>query len=188
MHVGHIALCDYLIREQVVDRVWLIRSPLNPFKVGSAQTLAPDAHREAMLRLAVEGHEGLEVSTIEDDLPRPNYSINTFHALAEQHPEHEFHLIIGADNWLAFDRWRAYDEFLTRFHVIVYPRPGYPLGTDEQLRLGPDAISRVRFVDAPLYDVSSTELRASIARRDSRPEFIDSRVYQYVQQHGLYLG
>ena len=72
IHRGHVALCDYLISEQVVDKVWLIRSPLNPFKEASAQTLAPDTDREAMLRLAIEGHEGLEVSTIEDDLPRPN--------------------------------------------------------------------------------------------------------------------
>ena len=85
VHTGHVALCDYLVRQGLVDQVWLIRSPLNPFKVESAQTLAPDADRAAMLRIAVRGHKGLRVSTIEDQLPKPNYSINTFHALEEQY-------------------------------------------------------------------------------------------------------
>lgn len=195
IHLGHVALCDYLVGEGFVDEVWLIRSPLNPFKEASAQTLAPDQHREAMLRLAVEGHVGLRVSTIEDNLPRPNYSINTFHVLEGQYPEHEFHLIIGADNWLAFDRWRAYDEFLSRYHLIVYPRPGYPLGEAEQLRLGGEALSHVRFVDAPQFDVSSTDLRASLGslqrsllqpRLEDCPPMLDARVYAYILNNSLY--
>ena len=124
VHKGHVSLCSYLVKQGIVDQVWLIRSPLNPFKVDSASTLAPDDDREAMLKLAVRGRKGLHVSNIEDNLPKPNYSINTFHALERKYPQHQFHLIIGADNWLAFDRWRAYDDFLTRYHLIVYPRPG----------------------------------------------------------------
>jgi len=186
VHEGHIALCDYLIEQQVVDEVWLIRSPLNPLKVGAAQTLAPDADREEMLRLAVEGHDGLKVCTIEDNLPRPNYSINTFHALEEQWPEHEFHLIVGADNWLVFDRWRAYDELLTRYHLIVYPRPGYELGKEEILRLGIDALKNVRFVEAPQYDVSSTEIREAI-QQGKEPKLLNRRVYAYIINKSLYL-
>ena len=196
VHLGHVALCDYLVAEDLVDEVWLIRSPLNPFKEASAQTLAPDADREAMLRLAVEGHRGLSICTIEDGLPRPNYSINTFHALEAQYPQHEFHLIIGADNWLAFDRWRAYDEFLQRYHLIVYPRPGYPMGEEERLRLGREATERVRFVDAPQYDVSSTELREALHQRlhgeqpatstGDCPAMLDPRVYTYIINNNLY--
>lgn len=186
VHVGHVALCDYLVEQGVVDEVWLIRSPLNPFKTETARTLAPDDDREAMLRLAVEGHEGLQICTIEDNLPRPNYTINTLHALEEQYPEHEFHLIVGADNWLAFDRWRAYDEILTRYHLVVYPRPGYLLDEEAQLRLGISALQNVRFVEAPQYDVSSTELRRAIAEGDQCPEMLDTRVYAYIKNKSLY--
>lgn len=185
VHEGHVALCDYLVHEGVVDEVWLIRSPLNPLKVSAAQTLAPDADREAMLRLAIEGHEGLQVCTIEDELPRPNYSIMTFHALEERYPEHEFCLVIGADNWLIFDRWRAYDEFLTRYHLIVYPRPGYPLGPDEQRRLGDDALEHVQFVDAPQCDISSTEIREAVAE-GREPSHLDPRVAQYIFKYNIY--
>jgi len=185
VHKGHIALCRYLVKEGLVDQVWLIRSPLNPLKVSSAQTLAPDDDREAMLRIAVRGYKGLRVSTIEDDLPKPNYTINTFHVLEQQYPDHEFHLIIGADNWLVFDKWRAYDEFLTRYHLIVYPRPGYEMGEEEKLQFGSDAILNVRFVNAPLYDISSTEIRAAIAE-GKEPEMLNSRVFAYIKDKSLY--
>ena len=187
VHVGHIALCDYLVANDVVDEVWLIRSPLNPLKVGCADSLAPDADREAMLRLAAEGHRGMRICTIEDDLPRPNYSVNTFRALEAQYPGNELHLIIGADNWLHFDQWRSYEEFLTRYHLIVYPRPGYTLDDAARLRYGAGATRNVRFVDAPQYDISSTQLRQAIARHDDAGlTMIDPKVLQYIRQHQLY--
>ena len=185
VHKGHVSLCSYLVKQGIVDQVWLIRSPLNPFKVDTASTLAPDDDREAMLKLAVRGRKGLHVSNIEDNLPKPNYSINTFHALERKYPQHQFHLIIGADNWLAFDRWRAYDEFLTRYHLIVYPRPGYEMGEEEQLRLGEEAIRNVRFVDAPLFDISSTEIRTDIAS-GRKPAMIYPGVFAYIVKNNLY--
>lgn len=180
VHVGHIALCDYLVIEGVVDEVWLIRSPLNPLK--AANTLAPDADRQAMLEIAIEGHEGLRTCCIEDTLPRPNYTINTLHALQEQYPDEEFHLIIGTDNWLIFDRWRAYDEILNDFNLIVYPRPGYELYTSEELASLTD---HVRFVDAPQFDISSTEIREAIAQ-GKEPEMIDSKVLSYIKNNTIY--
>lgn len=185
VHVGHVALCDHLVREGVVDEVWLIRSPLNPLKVDAADTLASDQARAEMLSLAIEGHEGLRVSTIEDALPKPNYSITTFRTLAQAYPELEFHLIIGADNWLVFDRWKAYDELIRDFHLVVYPRPGYTMSQADRLRLGEEALRTVRFVDAPQFDISSTQIRHAIACGE-KPQLIDERVYAYILDNKLY--
>lgn len=182
IHIGHIALCDYLVSQDVVDEVWLIRSPLNPLKVGS--TLAPDADRQAMLELAIEGHQGLSTCTIEDELPRPNYTINTLKALAKQYPEHEFHLIIGADNWLIFDHWRAWEDILEDYHLIVYPRTGSLLPKEPVI--GGRHYENVRFVNAPLYDLSSTEVRQCIARGEEPKDMIDPKVWNYIQHTGLY--
>ncbi len=185
VHSGHIALCDYLVREGFVDEVWLIRSPLNPLKASSAQTLAPDADRQRMLETAIEGHEGLRVCCIEDDLPRPNYSINTLRALQQQQPEDEVHLIIGADNWLIFDQWRAFDDILQDFHLIVYPRPGYENPESAEITSRLDASHVVFATGAPQFDISSTEIRESI-REGRHPEMIDEHVYDYICSRGLY--
>lgn len=182
IHVGHVALCDYLVAQGVVDEVWLIRSPLNPLKAAQAETLAPDHHRQAMLMLAIEGHPGLRCCTIEDDLPRPNYSVQTLQALQRQHPDVTFHLIIGADNWLIFDRWRQYDVILRDFHLIVYPRPGYPLPPVDARQY-----PHVQVVDAPQHDLASTTLRQQIGQ-GIRPDDtqLNPRVLAYIINNSLY--
>lgn len=182
VHEGHIALCDYLVQEGVVDEVWLIRSPLNPLKAASANTLAPDEDRQKMLELAIEGHRGLKVCCIEDTLPKPNYTVNTLQALQKLFPGEEFHLIVGMDNWLIFDKWRAYDTILTDFHLIVYPRPGYMQETPEALT---ELSANVRMVDAPQFDISSTEIRDAIAQQ-MKPKLIAPNVLSYIINHELY--
>lgn len=174
VHTAHIALCDWLIEQRIVDEIWLIRTPHNPLKVASG--LMPDADRQAMLDLAISGHKGLRSCTIEDSLPQPNYTIYTLRALAREYPDKEFHLIIGADNWLIFDKWRDYDVILRDYHVIVYPRPGYSL---------PETVPpTVMVVNAPVYDISSTEIREALASADATKALtmLDAKVYEYLRK------
>lgn len=179
VHVGHIALVDYIIAQGIVDEIWLIRSPQNPLK--SSATLLSDNHREAMLELAIVGHEGLKINTIEDHLPKPNYSVNTLRALQKQHPDDEFHLIIGADNWEIFDRWREWTEIVSKFHLIIYPRPGYPYPEVDAVRY-----PNVQVVDAPQFDISSTEIRERYKKGESISHLVAPDVLTYINQNKLY--
>ena len=187
VHNGHVALAEWFVHEHVVDAVWLIRSPLNPLKAASAVQMAPDADRLAMLRLAIEGHDALSISTVEDDMPRPSYSYHTLLRLREQHPEHEFHFIIGSDNWQHFTRWYRWQDILREFRLVVYPRPGYPA------EAGPSDFPEargIRIVDAPTYDVSSTDVRRLLSgtpsERDEASRLVSPLVMRYIQEHGLY--
>ena len=173
VHLGHVALADWLVRQQIVEQVWLIRSPQNPLK--PATGLMSNQARQEMLELAISGHPGLQVSTIEDSLPVPNYTVSTLQALRQQHPEHEFHLIIGADNWLIFDKWKDWQLILHDFHLIVYPRPGYPLPQPAASQY-----PTVRFVDAPQFDLSSTQIRQRLAQGLSLSGWVDPKVEQYL--------
>lgn len=173
VHVGHVALADYLVQNALVDEVWLIRSPQNPLKASSG--LMSNQVRQDMLELAIEGHPGLKVCTIEDSLPVPNYTICTLQTLQQLYPQHEFHLIIGADNWLIFPKWKDWQIILRDYNLIVYPRPGYPLP-----EISAAIYPTVRVVEAPLYDVSSTEIRQRIERHESLSGWVDPKVEQYL--------
>ena len=184
IHVGHVCLAKALAESGLVDEMWLLVSPQNPFKADA--NLLDDQKRLHLARLATRDVQGVEVCDREFTLPRPSYMYHTLQALSQEHPDRDFVLVIGADNWLAFDRWRAFEEFLTRYHLIVYPRPGYEMGEEEKLRLGPEAIRNVRFVDAPLYDISSTEIREDIAA-GREPAMLNPRVFAYILEKKLYL-
>ena len=158
IHVGHTALAEWLVREGYVDELWLMVSPQNPLKVNAE--LMPEALRLRLARLAVEGLKGVRVTDFECRLPRPSYMVYTLAALRVTYPEREFVLVIGADNWQRFSQWHHADEILAHHRVIVYPRPGTELNPA-------DLPHGVQLVDAPLFDISSTEIREAIANDPS---------------------
>jgi len=75
VHNGHIALAGKIRELAELDEVWLVVSPHNPLK--AADSLMPDEDRLNMVRLAVEGIEGLVASDYEFHLPQPSYMLHT---------------------------------------------------------------------------------------------------------------
>lgn len=151
IHCGHIALARHLMQKAALDEVWFVVSPLNPFKTRATDLLA-DNERLRLTRKALQGEAGLVASDYEFRLPRPSFMWNTLQHLSADYPDRQFVLIIGADNWLAFDRWAHSQDILAHYELAVYPRTGYAIDA-RQLPPG------VRLVDTPLYPVSSTLIR-----------------------------
>ena len=159
IHRGHIALARQMLRKAHLDEVWFLVSPLNPFKQASTDLL-DDQTRLLLTRQALADEPRLVASDYEFHLPRPSYSWDTLQALSRDYPEHEFVLVIGADNWLAFDRWYHAEDILARYPIVIYPREGYPI---DAATLPPT----VQLVKTRLYNVSSTDIRCRI--REGRP-------------------
>lgn len=155
IHCGHISLAHHLLSALHLDEIWFVVSPLNPFKVRSA-SLLDDNLRLRLTTLALANEPHLKASDCEFHLPRPSYMWNTLTHLSSLHPDAHFTLLIGADNWLAFDRWAHSADILAAYRVAVYPRPGYPVDTT----ILP---SSVVFIDSPLYPISSTLVRQRVA-------------------------
>ena len=101
IHNGHISLAQQLKEKAGLDEVWLMVSPQNPLK--KAEDLLDDEIRMAMVRLALEGVEGIVASDFEMHLPKPSYTWNTLQALSKDYPDREFVLLMGGDNWACFD-------------------------------------------------------------------------------------
>ena len=166
IHNGHIALAKAALEQCGLDEVWLMVSPQNPLKM-QTDLLADDLRYE-MAQKALEGVEGVVASDYEFGLPKPSYTWNTLQQLSKDEPNRQFTLIIGGDNWAHFERWRRWKDILRHYQIAVYPRNQY-IGT----------------FDAPLINVSSTEIRQRIAQGESVqgmvPDGIISLVKKYYQ-------
>ncbi|MBQ9076761.1 MAG: nicotinate-nucleotide adenylyltransferase [Muribaculaceae bacterium] len=176
VHIGHMMLASYLVQYTPLDKVWLTLSPLNPLKEPDA--LIPDMQRLAMLELAVKGAEGIGICDIELSMPRPSYTINTLDLLKRRYPHKEFRLVIGSDNWRIFEQWRDYGRILSDYGVIVYPRPGYPVGDIY--------VDGVEVVDAPVFNVSSSFVRDALKKGRDMNFFLPQGVYKYILSKKLY--
>lgn len=171
IHIGHLALANYLCEYGDLDEVWFMVSPQNPFKRDSK--LWDDELRLELAHLAVEGYPKFKVCDIEFHLPRPSYTINTLNTLKEQYPDKDFTLIIGADNWSMFPRWRSADEIISQYKVLIYPRPGFTINAEE-------LPSTIRLVNTPQLEVSSTFIRESLEAGKDVRYFLHPRVWKRI--------
>lgn len=186
IHRGHTQLATWLIRQGIVDELWLLVSPLNPLKEHPDELL-PDAVRLRLAKLAIRdetcsGH--IRVSDFEMHLPRPSYTATTLRELRRSYPMYQFSLIIGADNWLNFDHWYHPNEILAHHPLFVYPRPGFPLDA-KQLPHGVCYLSQ-----APIYDISSSQLRQAIAHPQAMldpSQHLSTSVWAEIKDKKLYV-
>lgn len=180
VHLSHLLVAERLQKHARLDEVWLVLTPRNPFKQGEA--LASDAHRYAMLQLAVAGRSGLAASDVELGLPQPNYTVDTLELLTARHPEHQFALLMGEDNLAGFDRWRNPERILELAELVVYPRPDSGLDPGSSWLQHP----RVRRVDDALMARSSTSVRRSVAEGSEALDDLPAAVAAYIRDHDLY--
>lgn len=164
IHTGHIALAQAALKQCGLDEVWLMVSPQNPLKQHS--DLLDDALRYQMAVKALEGVDDVKASDYELQLPKPSYTWITLQHLSQDYPDCQFVLLIGGDNWAHFERWRHWKDILRHYEVAVYPRDEYT-GTFE----------------APLFDVSSTEIRKLVRAGESINGLVPESIIPSVEQY-----
>jgi len=177
VHIGHMALANYMLSFTGMDQIWFIVSPQNPLK--SKSQLLNQNHRLHLVNLAINDHPGMRSSNIEFELPQPSYTVSTLAHLREKFPAHRFSLIIGQDNLKTFSKWRNYEEILKQFQLFVYPRPG--VGQTEF-----DTHPQVHLTQAPLIEISSTFIRQAIANKKDVRFFMPERVWKEVDEMNFY--
>lgn len=179
IHVGHTSLAKSLCVRGLVDEVWFLVSPLNPLKQDKQADILNYEDRLALARIATEKEDCLHVSDFESHLPVPSYTYTTLQKLSEAYPEHDFSLVIGADNWAHFNRWYKADEIIQNHTIIVYKRPGYDISS---------VLPNVIVADTPLFDISSTQIREMI-RRGEHPsaDMLSPEVFEYIKSRRLYM-
>ena len=178
IHAGHLILANYLCEFTHLDEVWFVVTPHNPLKV--AGDLLDDNIRLEMTRLALEEFDHMKVSDVEFKMPRPSYTINTLTRLTNEHPDKNFTLIIGGDNWKQFHRWKEYAQLISNYPIFVYPRLREEVVIPEQLH------ASVRLVEAPIVEISSTFIRESIRNGKDMRAFLPPKVYDFIVRQDLY--
>ncbi len=177
IHIGHLAIANYMVEYAGLDQLWFVVSPQSPFKV--KKNLLDDYQRLEMVNRAIEGEDRFRSSNIEFRLPRPSYTIDTLTYLKEEYPSNNFHLIMGSDNLVHLHKWKNAELILKDYQVIVYPRPGFKKE---------DFItqSNIKLVDAPLMEVSSSFIRNAISEGKDIRHFIPLKTYEYLDEMNFY--
>lgn len=179
-HIAHLIVAERVREQFGLDQVWWIPAFAPPHKVGVE--LASAAHRLEMTRLATQGNPAFVVNAIEVQRKGTSYTLDTVSALQEAYPENQFSLILGGDSLASFASWHRPDEIIRRVPLIIYRRPG----SVAEL-VGPRFGSRARFAEAPLLEISSTEIRARCQQGLSVRYLVPASVEAFMQAHQIYV-
>jgi nicotinate-nucleotide adenylyltransferase len=178
VHVGHMVIANYMVEFTDLDQVWMIVTPQNPFK--QKESMLKDYDRLHLVKLAIGDDLKMKASDIEFGLPQPNYTSNTLAYLEDKFSDHEFVLIMGADNLEHFHKWKNHEHILDAHQIYVYPR----LDSDEGGELKNH--EKVKMVEAPIMKVSSSFIRQAIKEGKNVAHYMPDQVAAYVKEMNLY--
>jgi nicotinate-nucleotide adenylyltransferase len=177
IHIGHLIIANIMAEHADLKKVWLIVSPQNPLK--PSKGLLHEFDRYDMAKAAVADHYKIEVSDVEFHLPKPSYTIHTLAYLTEKHPDKDFKVIIGEDNLESFAKWKNHEQIMNQYGLYVYPRPHV---TNSDLKRH----AHVKMVDAPLLDMSATDIRESIKNNKSSRYLVPEAVEAIIRLKDFY--
>jgi nicotinate-nucleotide adenylyltransferase len=179
VHNGHVGIAKAFLSSDLLEELWVLLTPDPPHKSESVH--ASFVYREKMLEAAFANEQDIKISTIENTLPRPTYTIQTLEFLKKNHPADTFYLCIGEDSLVHFNEWYRYRAILDHCELIVARRPGFN-GNSVSKRI----LDRVHFIDHKPVDISSSQIRELIKQQESVSQYISEGVLDIIQGHNLY--
>ncbi len=177
-HLGHLLPVIDAAEQLDLDGVRFVPASTQPLKVGRAS--ASPADRLAMTERLVQGIPGFSVDPAEIDRPGLSYTVDTLAGLAAANPGAELFLLLGADAYALFDKWREPERIRALATIVVMVRG------DSTLTPSATGEGQVQVLQSRRVDISSTELRARV--RDGRTirGFAPDAVADYIAEHRLY--
>lgn len=176
IHIGHLIVGNYVANHTDMQQVWYVVSPQNPLKPSAG--LLNEYHRLHLVRLAIEEEPKLKASDVEFKLPRPSYTIDTLTYLREKYPQHQFSIIIGSDSFQNLPKWKNFELLVKDYAFIIYKRPGFEITETWN--------ARVTILDAPMLDISATEIRNNIREGKSIRYLVEEKVREEIEGNNYY--
>lgn len=188
IHLAHLVMAECVREALGLDVALFVPVAEQPLKVGRPVT--PAEHRVTMVELAIAGNAHFALSRVEVDRPGPSYTVDTLRLLREgwRGPgETEMWFIVGADSLATLPKWRDPASILAQARLAVVKRPGI---TPDMAALDatlPQLRDRIDWVDAPLIDISATDMRQRVSEGRSIRYRVPEAVREYIEREGLYL-
>ena len=206
-HAGHldavrIALSAFPTAQIVV--VPALEPPVS--KTTNKEVVAEFVDRVSMCVIALENWDRVQVSAIEENLPKPSYTANTLQELRIEYPFSKLAWMIGADQLASFQSWFEPRKILEMASLIVLARPGQvksdlledaaSMATSLGFKVSIDAnlgavlidgASEILILDEAPRDISSTQARDCFKNNpDAALDFVVSDVKDYIDESKLY--
>lgn len=184
-HLGHLILAAEAQAQLGLSKILFVLTADPPHKRG--RQLTPLEVRLEMLQAAIKGQSIFEVSRVEIDRPGPHFSADTMKLLHEEFKGQKLVYLIGSDSLRDLPNWERAQEFVDACDALgVMRRPMTRLRLDELEQALPGLGNKLEFVDAPLLEISSSEIRQRVGEGGHYRFYLPGAVYDLIGKRRLY--
>jgi nicotinate-nucleotide adenylyltransferase len=184
IHHGHLILASYAASSAGLERLLFAPAAFPPHK---DRQITSVSHRIEMLLRAIEHDERFEMTSVDLDRDGPHYSADTLAILAEHYPNAELFFLMGSDSYRDLPHWHEPLRLFEHASLLVGKRPNSAFDEEALWRALPPARSKTEFVDIPLIEISSTEVRKRVSELLPIDYLVPRAVMDYIEVNGLYL-
>lgn len=179
VHNGHLSIANSFINSGLIDELWVLLTPFPPHKNGNQHASYND--RLNMLKYAFEGVEKVSISTVENELPKPSYTVQTIRYLKKTYPLVNFYYCMGEDSLSQFHTWKYYREILDECELLVAHRP-----KAQHEDVDSHILEKTRFVDHDPVNISSSQIKEYLKEGKSISELVPDKVTETIDNKQLY--
>lgn len=184
-HIAHLVLAEEARIQLEVDSVLWVVTADPPHKQG--QPITTLEARLQMAQAAISGNPGFQLSRVDIDRPPPHYALDTVSLLRQQYPGSDLIYLMGADSLHDLPGWHRPRNFIQACDGIgVLRRPGFQPDLTVLEEQFPGLVVKLRWIESPLLEISSTDIRHRAAEGRSFRYFVPEPVYHLIQEMRLY--
>jgi nicotinate-nucleotide adenylyltransferase len=183
-HIGHLVCAQEALVQLELDRVVFV-----PVGQAPHRGIEDDPGAEARLELvdlAIAGDDRFTSSRIELDREGPSYTSDTLREMRSVAPEDDLFLILGGDQASSLPAWHEPEEVLSLATVAVVERVSWTRNAIGIKIARLKGSERVRYLDMPLIQVSSSAIRRRVAGGRPIRYLVPDAVAGYIEAKGLY--
>ncbi len=190
IHIAHLVTAQEALLQFRLDEVVFMPSGRPPHK---KRHVAPSELRYLMTAVATASHPRFSVSRLEIDRAGIGYTVDTLEYLAGSLArDARVFFVTGADAVLDILTWKEPSRVLELSTLIAATRPGFDLSRLSAFlaSLGPEAgpgpEARVRVMEVPGLDISSTLIRDRLAAGLPVRYLVPEAACQLIEKSGMY--
>lgn len=185
IHHGHLIIADELRYRLGLDRVLFLPAGRPPHKTD--HDITADHHRLNMLEMAIGHDPSFSTSMVDMERSGPSYTADSMIVHQQQFPDSKIVFLMGQDSFRDLPYWHEPGRLAQLVELGVAMRPGVVVDTEHILLRIPEIQGRVEFVDVPLIQIASSDIRRRVRSDEPIRYHVPMSVEQYIREQRLYL-
>ena len=193
LHNGHIKPIDQVFREHDLDRIHFI-----PTNISNSEKKIFASHVDRLEMLNIGLNNPAYIADDREIIRKGiSYTIDTIESVIEEYRGVNIYLIIGSDILLTLNKWKDFNNIMLLCNIIVLARMTKnndslidkelkPLICSDLAIFHGNSYGKIYLQDAPLINISSTEIRSRLQKNQKVSNLIPLRLDQWLQKRKIY--